>query len=99
MIEAISRKWWLFLLRGLLAIGFAVIAFLHPSSALLTLVLVLGAHSFLVGILAIAASATGIAGEFGSFFSSSASAPSRRPRRRRAASRTWLMLAASYSEL
>jgi uncharacterized membrane protein HdeD (DUF308 family) len=62
MIEAICNKWWLFLIRGLAAIAVAVIAFIQPDSALIALVLVLGVYSFIVGIFAIAAAFTGVAG-------------------------------------
>ncbi len=63
MLEAISSKWWIFLLRGLAAIAVGVIAFVQPGAALIGLVLVLGAYSFLIGALAIAVAATGIAGD------------------------------------
>lgn len=63
MIEAISSKWWLFLLRGLAAIAFAVIAFTQPGAALIGLVLVLGAYIFVAGALAITAAAVGVAGD------------------------------------
>lgn len=63
MIEAISSKWWLLLLRGLAAIAVAVIAFVQPGSALIGLVLVLGAYSFVAGVLAFTAAAVGVAGD------------------------------------
>lgn len=63
MIQAICSKWWLFLIRGLAAIVVAVIAFMQPGVALIALVLVLGAYSFVVGAFAIAAAFTGVAGD------------------------------------
>ena len=63
MIEAISSKWWLFLLRGLAAIAVGVIAFMQPGAALIGLVLVLGFYSFVVGVLAITAAAVGLGGD------------------------------------
>jgi uncharacterized membrane protein HdeD (DUF308 family) len=63
MINAISSKWWLFLLRALAALAVAVIAFISPSSALIALVLVLGFYSFVMGVLAITAAATGVGGD------------------------------------
>jgi len=63
MIEAICNRWWLFLIRGLAAIAVAVIAFTQPGAALIALVLVLGAYSFVVGAFAIAAAFTGVAGD------------------------------------
>ena len=63
MIQAITSKWWLFLLRGLAAIAVAIIAFAQPGSALIALVFVLGFYSFLVGVLAITGAAIGVAGD------------------------------------
>jgi uncharacterized membrane protein HdeD (DUF308 family) len=63
MIEAISSKWWLFLLRGLAAVAFAVIAFAQPGSALIGLVLVLGAYIFIAAVLLLTAAATGAGGD------------------------------------
>ncbi len=62
-IEAITSKWWLLLLRGLLAVVVAVIAFMHPGAALISLVLVLGFYSFVAGVLAFTAAATGAGGD------------------------------------
>ena len=44
-----SRYWWVFLLRGLLAIAFGVIAFGYPGLTLATLVLFFGAYAFVDG--------------------------------------------------
>ncbi|HET9342565.1 MAG TPA: DUF308 domain-containing protein [Candidatus Eremiobacteraceae bacterium] len=63
MIDAISSRWWIFLLRGLAGIAVGVIAFVQPSAALIGLTLVLGFYSFLVGALLIAVAATGVAGD------------------------------------
>jgi uncharacterized membrane protein HdeD (DUF308 family) len=63
MIEAITSKWWLFLLRGIAAVVVAVIAFVQPDAALIALVLVLGFYSFVAGALAFAAAFTGIGGD------------------------------------
>ena len=63
MIEAISSKWWLFLLRGLAGIAVGVVAFVQPGAELIALVLVLGFYSFVAGALAIAVAATGVAGD------------------------------------
>ena len=62
MIEAISSKWWLFLLRGLAAIAVAVVAFVQPGAALVGLTLVLGFYSFLAGVFALTAAAIGVGG-------------------------------------
>jgi len=63
MIEAITGKWWLLLLRGLAAIVVAVIAFMQPGSALIALVLVLGAYSFVAGAIAFTAALVGVGGD------------------------------------
>jgi uncharacterized membrane protein HdeD (DUF308 family) len=62
MINAIASKWWLFLLRGLAGLAVAAVAFIQPGAALIGLVLVLAFYSFLAGVFAITAAATGIAG-------------------------------------
>jgi len=63
MIEALTGKWWLFLLRGLAAIVVGVIAFTQPSAALVALVLVFGFYSFVAGALIFAAAFTGVGGD------------------------------------
>ena len=63
MIEAISSKWWLFLLRGIAAVLVAIVAFVQPGAALIAMVLVLGFYSFVAGALAIAAAITGVGGD------------------------------------
>src|SRR5215831_6916264 len=63
MIEAISSKWWLLLLRGLAAIIVGIIAFTHPGWALIGLVFVLAFYSFVAGALALTASAVGVGGD------------------------------------
>jgi uncharacterized membrane protein HdeD (DUF308 family) len=62
-VEAITSKWWLLLLRGLLAVIVAVIAFMHPGSALIALVFVLGFYSCVAGVLALTAAAIGAGGD------------------------------------
>jgi uncharacterized membrane protein HdeD (DUF308 family) len=55
MLEKISRNWWLYAVRGVLAIIFGVVAFARPEQALQALVLVFGAYAFVDGIFAIVA--------------------------------------------
>ncbi|HET6182411.1 MAG TPA: HdeD family acid-resistance protein [Acetobacteraceae bacterium] len=46
----LTRNWWLFILRGVLALIIAVLAFLMPAESLLALTLVFGAFSFADGV-------------------------------------------------
>ena len=43
MLCSLSGNWWLFVLRGVLALVIAVLAFLMPAESLLALTLVFGA--------------------------------------------------------
>jgi uncharacterized membrane protein HdeD (DUF308 family) len=52
MLEKISRNWWMFALRGVVAIIFGVVAFARPGQALQALVLLFGAYAFVDGIFA-----------------------------------------------
>jgi uncharacterized membrane protein HdeD (DUF308 family) len=63
MVQVIKSKWWLLLLRGLAAIVVGIIAFMQPNAALIALVLVLGAYSFVAGALAFTAALTGFGGD------------------------------------
>jgi uncharacterized membrane protein HdeD (DUF308 family) len=54
LLAALSRYWWLVLLRGLFAILFGVLAFIWPGITLLTLVLFWGAFMLVDGVLALA---------------------------------------------
>jgi uncharacterized membrane protein HdeD (DUF308 family) len=52
MLEKISRNWWMFALRGVVAIIFGIVAFAQPEQALQALVLVFGAYALVDGIFA-----------------------------------------------
>ena len=52
MLEKISRNWWLYAVRGVVAIIFGVVAFARPEQALQALVLVFGAYALVDGIFA-----------------------------------------------
>jgi uncharacterized membrane protein HdeD (DUF308 family) len=52
-------NWWLFLLRGVLALVFGVLALIEPVAALAALVLVFGVWAFIDGISALALAITG----------------------------------------
>jgi uncharacterized membrane protein HdeD (DUF308 family) len=63
MIQALTNNWWLFLLRGLAALGLAALAFIAPGETLLAVVLVLGFYIFLAGCFVLAAAVTGVTGD------------------------------------
>jgi uncharacterized membrane protein HdeD (DUF308 family) len=53
VVPELARYWWLFLLRGIVAILFGVLAFIWPGLTLITLVLFYGAFVLVDGILAL----------------------------------------------
>lgn len=59
MIFTLTKSWWLLVLRGVLAILFALLAVAYPGAALVTLALVFGAYVFIDGIAALWMGITG----------------------------------------
>ena len=59
MLQALTKNWWLILLRGLCAIVFGALAFAWPGITLVTLVLLYGAFALVDGLFAIAAAIMG----------------------------------------
>lgn len=59
MLHALTKNWWLILLRGICAILFGVLTFIWPGVTLFTLVLLYGAFALADGIFALAAAITG----------------------------------------
>jgi uncharacterized membrane protein HdeD (DUF308 family) len=55
MIARLSSHWWLFLIRGILALALGILLPLFPGAAIFTLALLFGAYAFVDGIVAIAA--------------------------------------------
>jgi uncharacterized membrane protein HdeD (DUF308 family) len=55
----VSMRWWAFVIRGVLAIVFGLIALFQPGIALASLILVFGAYAFVDGIFAIVAGLSG----------------------------------------
>jgi uncharacterized membrane protein HdeD (DUF308 family) len=55
MFTKLFRNWWLFAVRGVLAIVFGLLALIWPGSAMLALVLLFGAFALVDGIFAVAA--------------------------------------------
>ena len=59
MLHALAQNWWLFLLRGLCAIVFGVLAFVWPGATLLTLVLLYGGFALVDGVASIVTAING----------------------------------------
>lgn len=57
--RALGRYWWLFLLRGLAAVAFGVLALIWPGITLLSLVFLWGFFAILDGVFALAAAIMG----------------------------------------
>ncbi|RAI43125.1 HdeD family acid-resistance protein [Rhodoplanes roseus] len=58
-LHILAGRWWLVLLRGIVAILFGVLAFAWPGLTILTLVVFYGAFAFADGVLAIGAAIAG----------------------------------------
>jgi uncharacterized membrane protein HdeD (DUF308 family) len=54
MIERLSSHWWLFLIRGILAVALGILMGAFPGAAVFTLAIFFGAYAFVDGIVAIA---------------------------------------------
>jgi uncharacterized membrane protein HdeD (DUF308 family) len=59
VLHALAKRWWLILLRGIVAILFGVVAFAWPHITLLSLVLVYGVFAIVDGLVALVTAATG----------------------------------------
>jgi uncharacterized membrane protein HdeD (DUF308 family) len=55
MVVVAARNWWLLVLRGVLAVIFAVLTFLWPASAIAAFALLFGAYAFVDGVFAVVA--------------------------------------------
>lgn len=53
MLGNLARNWWVFALRGVFAVIFAVMAFVWPDATRLALVLLFGAYALMDGVLAL----------------------------------------------
>ena len=62
LLDAIAENWWLFLLRGIAAILFGILAFVWPGLTLLTLVLLWGIYALVDGVFALWSAISGRTG-------------------------------------
>jgi uncharacterized membrane protein HdeD (DUF308 family) len=53
ILEAFARNWWVLLIRGILAVLFAIMAFTVPGLTLVTLVLLYGVYALADGLTAL----------------------------------------------
>jgi len=53
-VDTLARSWWALLLRGLVAIGFAIVAWARPGPTLAILVILFGLYAICDGIAALA---------------------------------------------
>lgn len=53
MVHGLTRNWWLWLIRGIAAIIFGVLAGIWPSVAWITIAILFGAYAFVDGIFAL----------------------------------------------
>lgn len=59
----VGRYWWLFLIRGLVAVGFGVVALIWPEMTLVALVILFGAYVLVDGVLDLIMAIGGRAGD------------------------------------
>jgi uncharacterized membrane protein HdeD (DUF308 family) len=62
MLEAITSRWWVFLIRGIAAIVFGLLAFVWPGITLGALTIVFGAYALVQGVFVLAAGLSGAGG-------------------------------------
>ena len=53
ILDAFARNWWVLLIRGILAVLFAIMAFTVPGLTLVTLLLYVGTYAFVFGLMMI----------------------------------------------
>lgn len=59
LLRALAKHWWLFLLRGIIAIAFGILAFFMPGATLVALVFLWAIYAIADGVSAIWASFAG----------------------------------------
>jgi uncharacterized membrane protein HdeD (DUF308 family) len=63
LVHALAKYWWVVLLRGILAVAFAMVAFFWPGATLVALVIVFGAWFFVDGVFALGSAIFGHTGQ------------------------------------
>ena len=59
IVAPLARHWWVFLIRGLVAIVFGLFGFFYPGATLFTLVLFYGAYALVDGVFAVVSAVRG----------------------------------------
>jgi uncharacterized membrane protein HdeD (DUF308 family) len=62
LIDALSRNWWVLLVRGLVAMLFGIMAFAWPGPTLVAIVLLYGVYALADGVITLWAGASGRGG-------------------------------------
>jgi uncharacterized membrane protein HdeD (DUF308 family) len=62
ILPPLARNWWVFLVRGLVAIAFGLVGFFYPAATLVAFILVYGVFALLDGVFAVIAAARGKGG-------------------------------------
>ena len=58
-LPALARNWWVFLIRGLVAVAFGLLGLFYPAATLVAFVLVYGTFALVDGVFAIISAARG----------------------------------------
>lgn len=56
LLQSVAKNWWLFAIRGVVAIGFGVLAFARPDISIAALVALFGAYALVDGLVMLVAS-------------------------------------------
>ena len=59
VLPALARHWWVFLLRGIVAIAFGLVGFFYPEATLLTFILFYGVFAIVDGVFAVVSAVRG----------------------------------------
>jgi uncharacterized membrane protein HdeD (DUF308 family) len=62
MIDALTSRWWVFLVRGCAAILFGILTVIWPAISLYVLTILFGAYAFVDGVMSLALVITGVGG-------------------------------------